>query len=276
MESVNDIYLDLLEKSLIDYHRIEMGEYRPLVFGKLNWKQKLVLPLNRLLGAKDYAICKFIPPNKDRRMVGADWPFYADTMIGMKRLENIRQCVVETIQNNVPGDLIETGVWKGGATIFMRAILKVYGITDKRVWVADSFEGLPKPDEQKYIHDKGDQHHTEDALKVSLEKVKYNFEKYGLLDNQVMFLKGWFKDTLPTAPIEHLSVLRLDGDMYESTMDGLVNLYPKLSKNGYIIIDDYHAISSCKQAVLDYRNKHSITEKMVEVDWSCVYWKKMT
>ena len=68
---------------------------------------------------------------------------------------------------------------------------------------------------------------------MPLETVKANFEKYGLLDAQVVFLKGWFKDTLPAAPIGKLAVMRLDGDMYESTMDALKSLYPELSPGGY-------------------------------------------
>jgi O-methyltransferase len=90
--------------------------------------------------------------------------------------------------------------------------------------------------------------HKARELAVSLEQVKANFDRYGLLDDQVRFLKGWFRDTLPVAPIERLAVLRLDGDMYESPMDTLVNLYPKLSEGGYVIVDDYGAIPACRQA----------------------------
>jgi O-methyltransferase len=274
MEIAAQLYIDLLEKVLIDYHRIEKGEYRPLTWGHLSLKQKTMLPLDRLLRIKDYAICRYIKPDINKRIVGADWPYYADSMIGLKRLHNIRDCMFDVVNQKVEGDLIETGVWRGGATIYMRGILKALNVTDKIVWAADSFEGLPKPDETKYIHDKGDKHHTEDVLKVSLEDVKYNFSKYGLLDDQVKFLKGWFKDTLPTAPIKKLSILRLDGDMYESTMDALVNLYHKLSVGGYIIIDDYGAIKSCRQAVEDFRKAKNITDEIKNADWSCVFWKK--
>ena len=147
-------------------------------------------------------------------------------------------------------------------------------IPDRMVWVADSFKGLPPPDTAKYPADKGDKHSQFTELAISEEEVKRNFEKYGLLDSQVQFLTGWFKDTLPAAPIKELALLRLDGDMYESTMDGLVNLYPKLSKGGYIIIDDWGAVPACKKAVEDYRSKHSITEEIIPIDWTGVFWKK--
>ncbi|MFC1811254.1 TylF/MycF family methyltransferase [Thermodesulfobacteriota bacterium] len=210
--------------------------------------------------------------DKSRRE-GMVWPRYAETMIGLKRLDNVQFCVESIIQNDIEGDLIETGVWRGGATIFMRAVLAAYGIKDRCVFVADSFEGLPVPDETRYPQDKGDRNYTQSFLKVSKEEVEANFKKYGLLDDQVIFLKGWFKDALPNAPIEKLSILRLDGDMYESTMDALVNLYPKLSKGGFCIIDDYE-IPSCKKAVDDYRSRWNIDIPLVKIDWTGVFWQK--
>jgi O-methyltransferase len=205
---------------------------------------------------------------------GTNWPQNAETMIGYKRLTNLEFCVKDTIQNGISGDLIETGVWRGGACIFMRALLKMFEVNDKTVWVADSFEGLPKPFPDLFPIDEGDKHHTFSELAVPLEEVKSNFIKYGLLDEQVKFLKGWFKDTLPSAPIEKLSVLRLDGDMYESTIDALFYLYPKLSVGGFCIIDDWGAIPACKKAVNDYRNIFSIQEEIEEIDWTGVFWKK--
>jgi O-methyltransferase/demethyldecarbamoylnovobiocin O-methyltransferase/8-demethyl-8-(2,3-dimethoxy-alpha-L-rhamnosyl)tetracenomycin-C 4'-O-methyltransferase len=97
-----------------------------------------------------------------------------------------------------------------------------------------------------------------------------------LLDDQVRFLKGWFKDTLPTAPIEKLSVLRLDGDLYESTMTALESLYPKLSIGGYAIIDDYApSVPCCVQAVDDFRARHNITEQMESTGEYGVCWKRL-
>ena len=208
------------------------------------------------------------------RTEGRDWPPTAHTMIGLKRLDNLQFCVEDVLKKNVPGDLIETGVWRGGATIFLRAILRAHGVTDRSVWVADSFEGLPPPDAAKYPSDRRSRHHQARDLAVSLEAVRANFERYGLLDDQVRFLKGWFRDTLPTAPIERLAVLRLDGDMYESTSDALVSLYPRLSPGGYLIVDDYGAVGACRQAVEDYRAAHGITEEIHPIDWTGVYWQR--
>lgn len=161
----------------------------------------------------------------------------------------------------------------GGTTIFMRGLLKAFNDNQRIVWVCDSFAGLPPPDAEKYPADKGLNLHVYPELAISLETVQSNFSKYGLLDNQVRFVKGFFRDTLPTAPIKEISLLRLDGDLYESTMDALVNLYPKLSVGGYLIIDDM-CIPACVQAVHDYRNKNGITTPLETIDWTGVYWKK--
>jgi O-methyltransferase len=112
-------------------------------------------------------------------------------------------------------------------------------------------------------------------LAISIEAVKANFERYGLLDDQVRFLKGWFKDTLPTAPFTNFAVIRLDGDMYESTMEALVALYPKLVRGGYAILDDYGlADGLCKHAVTDYRREHAIADEIVDIDGQGAYWQK--
>lgn len=207
------------------------------------------------------------------KLEGLIWPYQAHTMIGLPRLENIQFCVEDVLRNGVAGDLIETGVWKGGATIFMRAILAAHDVKDRKVYVADSFAGLPPPDAAAYPEDRGDKHHEISLLTVSEDDVRENFRKYGLLDEQVVFLKGWFKDTLPTAPFEKLAVIRLDGDMYESTMDALTNLYPKLSPGGYCIIDDCH-LAPCKRAVDDYRQTHKIRAPLKRIDANSAFWQK--
>jgi hypothetical protein len=202
----------------------------------------------------------------------------AQTMVGCKRLDNLQFCVESVLADGIAGDLIETGVWRGGSTIFMRAILKAHGVTDRCVWVADSFQGLPRPDAGQYPADVDDPHYQFENLAVSLEQVQANFQRYGLLDDQVRFLKGWFKDTLPIAPVEKLAIIRLDGDMYESTMDGLVNLYPKLSPGGFLIVDDYNNgnVPACKKAVHDYREQHGIREEIHSIDWTGVYWQRLS
>ncbi|WP_158890401.1 TylF/MycF family methyltransferase [Amycolatopsis anabasis] len=201
------------------------------------------------------------------RETGLDTPRTAHTMVGLKRLENIQHCLESVIEDDVPGDFIETGVWRGGASIFARSVLKAHNVTDRTVWVADSFEGMPKNEDLPI-------HLVNDVLAISLETVQENFRRYDLLDDQVKFLKGWFCDTLPTAPVDQIAVLRLDGDLYESTEDALQALYPKVSVGGYVIVDDYHFLPPCRMAVLDYRHKHGIKDPIQEIDGLGVFWRR--
>ena len=156
----------------------------------------------------------------------------------------------------------------------MRAALAAYDDRDRSVWVADSFMGLPAPDLEKYPQDQGATWHLLPELAVSVDTVKENFRKFNLLDDRVKFLIGWFKDTLPVAPIEKISILRLDGDMYESTMDALNALYGKVSPGGFVIVDDFGLKEdSCRRAICDFRDRHGITEEIVQIDWSGAYWR---
>jgi O-methyltransferase len=261
------LYLDLMKKCLLNliYGELEAWPVEP----RRLLKRKVVSAF-RSRGIK---LVWDRPYRPQTRLEGRTWPAGAHTMLGLKRLDNLQYCVEDVLKRSVPGDLIETGVWRGGATIFMRAILKAYEVTDRCVWAADSFNGLPPPTPTKYPADAGDPHHTIKLLAVSLDEVKSNFDKYGLLDDQVRFLPGWFRDTLPHAPIEQLAIIRLDGDMYESTIDALTSLYPKLSIGGYLIVDDYE-LPGCRQAVDDYRKSNHITEEFLPIDGSAVYWRR--
>jgi len=271
------LYLDLLKGSLTgtiaeDNDTILGG---PRTEGATSVKSSIANSLGKLAGRFRFEIAYKTPYDPKRRAVGRDWPSRADSMIGLRRMENIQHCVTTVLEDDVPGDLIETGVWRGGATIFMRGVLKAYDDTTRTVWVSDSFEGLPAPDTTRYPADVGDTHHRMGGLAVGVDQVRHNFERYGLLDDQVRFLVGWFKDTLPTAPIERLAVLRLDGDMYESTAQAIEALYPKLSQGGFCIVDDYGSHpSQCGRAIDDYRRAHGITDEIIDIDGYGAYWRR--
>jgi O-methyltransferase len=268
-------YLDLLKRSLLGSLQRPVQLYRPLSGGDGSFvRNKIQKQLQRrgqsLLATR---VTYAPPPNRDGELGVDDLPPGIMTMIGQTRLDDTQRCLVDVIERGVPGDVIETGVWQGGTTIFMRAVLWAYGETGRSVYVADSFEGLPPPDTDRYPADEGQGLHTFDALAVSLEEVQANFERYGLGDEQVVFVKGWFRDTLPGLADHTWAVVRLDGDYYESTMDGLVNLYPGLSPGGWLIVDDY-SIEACRLAVRDYREQHGITDEIHRIDWTGVYWQK--
>jgi O-methyltransferase len=284
-------YLELLKKSLANLLYLE-NEAR-LVYVLLSAAAGYPLDIKTIrdMEKDDHSILKAL---RDRRREGRPqfiWSFadarsgekktinlrdateVAHSMIGCKRLDNIHQCLDVVRKEEVPGDLMETGVWRGGAVVFMRGYLAAYNMPDRTVWAADSFEGLPKPTASE---DAGYDFSADvfPILAISLEEVQALFAKYDLLDGQVEFVKGWFNESLPQAPVKELALLRLDGDLYESTRDALVNLYHKVVPGGFVIIDDYGDFKPCRTAVDEFRAQHGIAEPIEWIDWTGVCWRK--
>ena len=266
------LYLDLLVRCLTGtLDTEELHVVRP----RDGWKRHVWSRIARpLLVLAHLDVVRHVPVRHELRNEGRDWPPSAETMVGVRRLSNLRDCVTRVVEDGVPGDLLEAGTWRGGSAILMRAVLEAFGDRDRTVWVADSFQGVPPPDPSRYPADQGDTHWTWEELAVPMKQVKANFAKYGLLDERVRFLEGWFKDTLPGAPIERLAVLRVDGDLYESTLDTLRPLYPKVSAGGFVIVDDYGCVPACKLAVDEFREEHGIVEPLEKIDWTGVFWRK--
>ena len=208
-------------------------------------------------------------PNRDIHRSG-----FSHTMVGRKRLDGLHDCLDLLRNRGVTGDFVECGIWRGGCCIFMAAYAEIYGINDCRIIAADSFDGLPRsihPADVSLDLSKS----VFPELAVSLATVQENFMTYGLATDNVVFLQGWFKDTLPNAPINQIALLRLDGDLYESTMDCLTVLYDKVSIGGIIVIDDWGVLPPCRKAVEDFftRRGEPLPE-VTEIDWSGVYWVK--
>ncbi len=269
MNIARELYLDLMKKILTNWI---YGSKEVKIVNSKHFLQRTIIALFDRFG---YRLIMPYPMNPHKRLYGLDCPPTAHTMVGLKRLDNIQKCIEDILANNVPGDIMECGVWRGGAAIFMRAVLKAHDVTDRIVYVADSFQGCPRPNVEKYPQDKSLNLCDYKILAVPLEEVKVNFRSYDLLDEQVRFLEGWFKNTLPQAAMQKLAVLRLDGDLYESTMDTLTSLYPKLSIGGYVIVDDFLAIPSCRKAVMIYRESNGINDQIIAIDHYSVYWKKL-
>lgn len=261
------LYIDMVKRAVLNipYVDAEINPIQP--HGSI---RKVVLSLFRQAGIQ---LAHARRGNYEARLDGRDFSDVAHSMLSMQRLDNVQYAVETVLSEEIPGDFIETGVMRGGTVILMRAILKAYGSTDRTVWAADSFEGLPAPDIDRYPEDHGAAWHLRPLTEVGVDMVRRNFERYGLLDDQVQFLKGWFCDTLAGAPVERLAILRLDGDLYESTMDALVPLYPRVTRGGFVIVDDYN-LPMCRKAIHDYREQHGIMDLIVPIDNAGVYWRK--
>lgn len=266
-------YIDLLKICLTRYGLEPEWQYTPYKAGGHPAMVTIKRLIERAIGTRGLRLVMPVRVDLDARLNGEDWPMVAETMVGLRRLDNLQDCIDMIERDAVVGDFIETGVWRGGASIFMRGMLAAHGDLTRRVWVADSFQGLPEPDPQQ-PPDAASELWRVPFLHVGLDEVKANFKKYDLLDDQVRFLPGWFKDTLPDAPISRLALIRLDGDLYESTIQALDALYPKLSPGGFVIVDDYEAIEGAKRAVHDFRSRHHIDDAIVPIDRMAVYWRR--
>jgi len=266
------MYLDLMKRSLTrvlfakEYQRQTLSPSRLWLRACNAVVRGVLSPLNLELvrvirsGPEDYLESGHAAKNRVED---------SETMLGTRQLDHMQMCINDVLDRGIPGDLVEAGVWRGGMTIFMRAALGVRRERKRRVWVVDSFEGLPNPDAalDSFGWKAGE-------MAVSVDEVRGNFARYGLLDDQVVFLKGFFSDTLPKAPISALSILRVDADLYESTRDVLENLYPKLSVGGYAIFDDYQNLIDCRRAVDEYRKTLSIREPITKIDSRAIFWRK--
>jgi len=200
---------------------------------------------------------------------------YAHTMVGLHGLTHVERLVEHVFEAEVPGDFVDAGVWRGGCGVLMRAMQRAFGQADRRLWVADSFAGVPVASAEPDLRMNIDL--SEAAypwMSASIQSVRDTFAAYDLLDPDVRFLPGLFADTLPRAPIAAIALLRIDGDLYTSTMDCLAALYDRVSVGGYVIVDDYGAFSACREAVDGFRAARGITEPLVHANWTIVHWRK--
>lgn len=168
----------------------------------------------------------------------------------------------------VAGDLIEAGVWRGGAIIFMRALLEAHGVATRQVIAADSFAGIPQS--ERFKHDQVNK--WTDRWEASLADVRGAIARFGLLDAQVELLEGYFADTLPSLTGRTFALIRLDSDSFDSTETSLEFLYPLLNKGGAVIVDDWHLIG-CRIAVDTFRRKHKLAGD-VQVTANNAWWIK--
>jgi len=270
-----DLYLDLLKHSVTASLYPESGwrvvtGFRP---GRMTRSARVRRWAIRRLRRQGLMLIRPTAFDASARAVGHDWPCFGYSMVGTARLNHLHACIDAVLRDNVPGDLLEAGVWLGGCTIFMQGMLVRKGVTNRRIWVADSFEGLPPPrsdvDRALTSYDLS----WSEYLAVGVDEVRANFARFGLLHDNVSFLKGWFSNTLRAAPIQQLALLRLDADLYESTMDVLTALYSKVSRGGFVIVDDYHSWPGCRQAVDEYRRAFDVTAPLLPIDEQAVWWR---
>lgn len=201
------------------------------------------------------------------------------TMTSIERMFALYKGVEYIIKNNIPGDFVECGVWKGGSSMLIALTLLKFGVTDRKIWMYDTFEGMSEPGEEdedikggkaKELLNMSSKEISESVWCYSgLDEVKSNLTKTGYTANNFHYIKGKVEDTMPsTMPERTISLLRLDTDWYESTKHELKCLFPLLAKAGVLIIDDYGHWVGAKKAVDDYIRENNIRIFLNKVDYS--------
>ncbi len=208
---------------------------------------------------------------------------YPFSMAGYKRIANVYDLASLAEKNNLDGAFAECGVWKGGCSAVMAYVSKK-NKSMRKIWLFDSFEGLPEPTPEdgevakEYSDNKAQgKLNTINKCVGPLEEVKkIFFDVLKINPKNVVIEKGWFQNTLPKAKekIGKISILRLDGDWYESTKCCLENLYDNVIVDGYIIIDDYGHWEGAKKALNEFFDVRKITPKLEKIDYTGVYFRK--
>eukprot|EP00928_Gymnodinium_smaydae_P053335 TRINITY_DN37347_c0_g1_i1.p1 TRINITY_DN37347_c0_g1~~TRINITY_DN37347_c0_g1_i1.p1 ORF type:complete len:334 (+),score=30.51 TRINITY_DN37347_c0_g1_i1:21-1022(+) len=196
------------------------------------------------------------------------------TMQNWEDLLGLQKMLEYIVDHDVAGDIYETGCWRGGTGIFMVYVLRLYeqlrgkAHVDRHFWLFDSFSGfngtnVGHPSLEAYLN--------KPLYNAPLEFVRHNFQKYGVLNDRVHFIKGLFEDTIPKFAVKRpIAILRLDGDLYSSTMVALKHFYDAITKRGWIVIDDYWwrpvgkmgEVKVCQEAVKEFRKARNITQKL--------------
>lgn len=277
-EATGALYLDLLKRSLLNevYLDDEMRllYLRDCLSGDDSFDYSVLHNIreDRAEAFADMKASRRIGRFPERNITRSG---FSHTMMGRLRLDSLHACLDDLATRDIPGDLMECGVWRGGGCILMAGWIRAHGQQGRKLLVADSFEGLPAPThEQDQNLDLTKEKFPQ--LAVSRQTVRENFLVYGLLDDHTqVFLEGWFSDTLTDAPTQQIALLRLDGDLYESTMDALVALYHRVSPGGIVIIDDYGALAMCRQAVDDFfTGRNEAVPELTHVDWTGAFFVK--
>jgi hypothetical protein len=197
------------------------------------------------------------------------------TMTGKVRMYALYRALHHVVQNKIPGDFVECGVWRGGSSMLAARTLMQLGDSGRKLYLYDTYRGMSEPGEADVSRDgeearrqwsksqKGD---VNTWCYSSLEEVQKNLASTGYPRDQLVFVEGKVEDTIPDTSPEKICLLRLDTDFYESTYHELVHLYPRLSKNGILIVDDYHFWQGAKKAVDRYFQEAGIPVFLHRID----------
>lgn len=189
------------------------------------------------------------------------------------------RAVDRVIEQGIVGALVECGVYMGGNIEVMIRALQRHGVSNRDIYLYDTFAGMPKPEERDdeafggIAKTSWEAHRTEEDgdrgsnwMKAGVELVRQRIDPLGYPDKHLHFVKGMVEDTIPTTVPEKIAILRLDTDFYSSTKHELQHLYPRLSPGGILIIDDYGAFPGSRAATDEYAAEHGLNWLLHRVD----------
>jgi hypothetical protein len=199
------------------------------------------------------------------------------TMTSPERMYALYQAVNYVLTNNIPGDFVECGVWKGGSALLMARMLAIKNITTRKVFLYDTYEGMTEPgaNDKDYTGKDARSLLEQSSIEVqesvwcysSFDEVRANLSLSGLPADNIVLIKGKVEETIPEQiPAGAIALLRLDTDWYESTRHELIHLYPLLSRNGVLIIDDYGHWEGCRKAVDEYIRENQLSLLLNRID----------
>ncbi|MCX6319495.1 MAG: class I SAM-dependent methyltransferase [Bacteroidetes bacterium] len=196
------------------------------------------------------------------------------TMVEPERCYALYQSMQYIIRHNIPGDFAECGVWKGGSAMLMALCLSEAGITNRKIWLYDTFEGMTRPGQEDGAFENEEWEKRKKNEDVSdwcyspFEEVQRNMLSTGYPLENICMIKGKVEDTIPGTMPDSLAMLRLDTDWYASTKHELVHLYPLLSAKGVLLIDDYGAWQGARKATDEYFAQQNLPVYLQRIDWT--------
>jgi predicted O-methyltransferase YrrM len=199
------------------------------------------------------------------------------TMTTLERLYAAYKAACYVAQHQIPGAVVECGVWKGGSSMMMALALLQKGDKNRDVYLFDTYEGMPEPGKKDQdlrgasAHGTWKQNQTEEVntwCYSPLEEVQQNLFSTGYPKDKIHFVKGKVEDTIPATIPADISLLRLDTDWYDSTYHELVHLYPLLSEKGVLIIDDYGHWQGAREATDQYFSEKNVSMLLNRIDYT--------
>ena len=203
----------------------------------------------------------------------------AFSMTSFERMYALYKAIDFIEQAGIPGAIVECGVWRGGSMMLVAHRLLALGRSDRDLYLFDTYEGLPRPDEAKDVDVWGNRaidgwlprqtsEESSHWAEASLEDVRNNLLSTGYPEKRLHFVKGMVERTIPETAPAAIALLRLDTDWYASTKHEMEHLFPRLARNGVLIIDDYGHFEGARQAVDEYISTHNLPVLLNRIDYS--------